>query len=49
MSKNVYRGVEYDTEQRKENMVTNWLPIIQKQIEKQNRLKEAQLHMAIKN
>lgn len=43
-----YRGVEYNVEERKEQLVSNWLPIIQKQIEKQNKLKEAQLAMAMK-
>ena len=43
-----YRGVEYNVEERKEQLVSNWLPIIQKQIEKQNKLKQAQLAMAMK-
>ena len=46
MSTATYRGVTYDTEIRKEEMISNWLPIIRKQIEKQNKLKEAQYHMA---
>jgi hypothetical protein len=33
---------------KKENQVSNWLPVIQKQIEKQNKLKKAQLAMAMK-
>jgi hypothetical protein len=48
MSQATYRGVSYDIELRKENLVSNWLPIIQKQIEKQNKLKQAQLAMAMK-
>jgi hypothetical protein len=48
MSKVVYRGVEYNTDQTKENIVVNWLPIIREQIKKQKRIEEAQLQMAIK-
>jgi len=46
MSQATYRGIKYDVEIRKENTVTNWLPIIRKQIEKQKKLQEAQYHMA---
>lgn len=46
MSQATYRGVSYDTDERKEQLVNNWLPIIQKQIEKQKKIKEAQYHMA---
>ena len=48
MSQATYRGVQYDTELRKEQLVANWLPVIRKQIEKENKLKEAQLAMAMK-
>jgi hypothetical protein len=48
MSQATYRGVQYDTETKREQLAANWLPVIQKQIEKQNKLKEAQLAMAMK-
>ena len=48
MTTATYRGVSYDTELKREQLVTNWLPVIQRQIEKQNKLKEAQLAMAMK-
>ena len=48
MSIATYRGVEYDTEIRKEQIINNWLPVIRKQIEKENKLKQAQLAMAMK-
>jgi hypothetical protein len=48
MTTATYRGVQYDTETKREELVANWLPIIQKQIEKQNKLKQAQLAMAMK-
>jgi hypothetical protein len=48
MTTATYRGVSYDTEVKKEQLVSNWLPVIQKQIEKQNKLKQAQLAMAMK-
>lgn len=48
MTTATYRGVEYDPDVRKENMVSNWLPIIRNQIEKENKLKQAQLAMAMK-
>ena len=41
-----YRGVEYNVEEKREQLVANWLPVIQKQIEKQKKLQEAQYHMA---
>jgi hypothetical protein len=48
MSQATYRGVNYDTETKKEEMANNWLSIIRKQIEKEERLKQAQLAMAMK-
>jgi hypothetical protein len=48
MTTATYRGVNYDTETKREQLAANWLPVIQKQIEKQNKLKEAQLAMAMK-
>lgn len=48
MSQATYRGINYDTETRKEEMASNWLSIIRKQIEKEERLKQAQLVMAMK-
>lgn len=46
MSQATYRGVKYDTETRREEMATNWLSIIRKQIEKEKKIQEAQYHMA---
>jgi hypothetical protein len=46
MSQATYRGVKYDTEIRKEQLASNWLSVIRKQIEKEKKLQEAQLHMA---
>lgn len=46
MSQATYRGVQYDTELRKEQMAINWLPIIRNQIEKEKKLKESQYYMA---
>jgi hypothetical protein len=48
MSQATYRGAHYDTETRKEEIVNNWLPLIRKQIEKEQKLKEAQIAMAMK-
>ena len=48
MTTATYRGVQYDTDTNKERLVANWLPVIQKQIEKENKLKQAQLAMAMK-
>lgn len=48
MSQATYRGAQYDTETRKNEIASNWLAIIRQQIEKENRLKEAQLAMAMK-
>lgn len=48
MSQATYRGASYDTEIRKAEIVSNWLSIIKQQIEKENRLKQAQLAMAMK-
>jgi hypothetical protein len=36
------------TTTKTEKLVSNWLPVIRKQIEKQNKLKQAQLAMAMK-
>lgn len=46
MTTATYRGVKYDTESRRESLVENWLPVIQKQIEKRKKIEEAQYHMA---
>jgi hypothetical protein len=46
MSQATYRGAKYDTDTRKEEMVSNWLLIIREKIEKENKLKESQYHMA---
>jgi hypothetical protein len=46
MSQATYRGIKYDTEINKEQIVANWLPIIRKQMEKEKKLQEAQYHMA---
>ncbi len=48
MSQATYRGAQYDTDIRKKEIISNWLPIIRQQIEKENKLKEAQLAMAKK-
>lgn len=46
MSQATYRGAQYDTDTRKSEMVLNWLPLIKKQIEKENRIHQAQVEMA---
>jgi hypothetical protein len=48
MSQATYRGAHYDTETRKNQIASNWLTIIRQQIEKEERLKQAQLAMAMK-
>ncbi len=48
MSQATYRGAKYDTDTRKNEMASNWLELIRSQIEKENKLKEAQLAMAMK-
>jgi hypothetical protein len=48
MSQATYRGAHYDTETRKNQIVSNWLTVIRQQIEKEERLKQAQLAMAMK-
>jgi len=46
MTTATYRGVQYDTDVKREQLVSNWLPVIQKQLEKQKKINEAQYHMA---
>jgi|LakMenEpi03Aug12_release.lakeMendotaPanAssembly.Ray.scaffolds.fasta_scaffold2108956_2 hypothetical protein len=48
MSQATYRGAHYDTETRKNQIASNWLTVIRHQIEKEERLKQAQLAMAMK-
>ena len=48
MSQATYRGAKYDTEIRQNQIASNWLELIRSQIEKENKLKEAQLAMAMK-
>ena len=48
MSQATYRGAKYDTDTRKNEIASNWLTLIRAQIEKENKLKEAQLAMAMK-
>ena len=48
MSQATYRGAHYDTDTRKSEMVINWLPLIKQQIEKENRIYQAQVEMAKK-
>lgn len=48
MSQAIYRGARYDTDTRKNEIASNWLALIRSQIEKENKLKEAQLAMAMK-
>lgn len=53
MSRPIYRGIEYDKQKRiqyeqqmQQPQQFNKLDIIRKQIQKENRLKEAQYHIA---
>jgi hypothetical protein len=48
MSQATYRGAHYDTETRKNQIASNWLAVIRQQIEKEEKLKQAQLAMAMK-
>ncbi len=48
MSQATYRGAHYDTDTRKNEIASNWLAIIRSQMEKEERLKQAQLAMAMK-
>jgi hypothetical protein len=48
MSQATYRGVKYDTEIKKEEFASNWLLLIRKQIEREQRLHDAQIAMAMK-
>jgi hypothetical protein len=48
MSQATYRGAKYDTDTRKEEIASNWLVLIRKQIEKEQRLHDARIAMAMK-